>query len=210
MTLEPILSNYNVLAYYVLNSTAADFVGLFFPMLVEKKMNAVVKKIVEYIDKYSIDDIKLYALPQILKIFKVIVNNGFGNIVFSKTNLTFDLKNTLEKEMLAKAIYVRCAAISPEGNKSIWRSCEEMLSMTGLAPITDGVNTYLVEDRQHDEIQQTRRKETSKAGEQQNSFRFHSHVSSEEIATRIITDIRDIYDSCNAGIQTGKKYKELT
>ncbi|GHU13698.1 hypothetical protein FACS189449_09380 [Alphaproteobacteria bacterium] len=162
-------------AYPVLVSDNADLLKFFYPMLAEEKIDKATKEIVKWLDTFSVDDLRSLALKIPLEPFKPVVNAGLGNLVFSNGNV--DIKNTLSKEQLAKAIYVCYSSLILVGTnlENIWEDCEEMLTMTGLAPITDGYNTYLVEDRQNEEIYRTKQQGNLKNDEGRYSqFTFHA------------------------------------
>ncbi|GHT98194.1 hypothetical protein FACS1894126_3380 [Alphaproteobacteria bacterium] len=174
----------------VLDSTNADFAGLFYPMLTEKRMGIVVKEIaVSIFEKCNIETIKsdikgLYEKREakdsdtiddtkdggikddpsehIIDIFKKIVDCGLGNLVFQKEDINLNIAEILTWKMLANAIYVYCSAIC--GDSTVWTDTEEVLTITGLAPITDGYNTFLMEDRQNEEMHRIRQLENLRRG----------------------------------------------
>ncbi|GHT93998.1 hypothetical protein FACS1894122_10150 [Alphaproteobacteria bacterium] len=192
-------------AYSILNSTDVDFIGLFFPMLSNEKIELATDKIVGLMTgKWDIKVIKSHiadgSSKEIMNIFKKVVDCGFGNLVFSKEDLILKKDNCVKIEeiltenMLAKAIYVYCCAIVDGIGKArpIWSNCEEMLTITGLAPTTDGHKMYLIEDRQHEEIHKIRHQENTetydklsdfeKHAELGKHFRYHATFKAEEVA----------------------------
>ncbi|GHU11990.1 hypothetical protein FACS189449_04680 [Alphaproteobacteria bacterium] len=191
-----LLSGCSVPAYSLLNSEEADFVGLFFPTLVEKTMNETVKKIVDCLNELlgnntieSSDLVGKKVERIVPPYFKAIIDNGLGNAVFPKGCTDFSMKQMLDRETLARAIYVLATAICQINENectSPWSNCEEMLTITGLAPITDGENVYLFEDRQNEEIYRIRQcSEKNTLGRRNEQFRFHWDVTEKHINSQL-------------------------
>ncbi|GHT90711.1 hypothetical protein FACS1894122_01690 [Alphaproteobacteria bacterium] len=204
-------------AYPILNSANADFIGLLFPTLTDKKMKLVVDDIARLITSIcDIETIKSHIKDdsEIINIFKKIIDGGFGSMVFSKKDLTikekthFDLKNILTPEMLAKAIYVHTSAFAApnvednfikNSNKAnfTWGDGEEILAMVGLMPMTNSDQTYLLEDRQHDEIRKIRFQEGRKKYVQLcKQYKCHSGIVTEYVFDKIAWTIDVICKEC--------------
>ncbi|GHU16382.1 hypothetical protein FACS189472_01310 [Alphaproteobacteria bacterium] len=119
---------------------------------------------------------------------------------------SLNIGDNLTMQMLARAIYVYYYAI--QTNATMWTDCEEMLTITGLAPITDGNRTYLFEDRQHEEIHKIRHQEnrnwrnfaaldnSEKQAAFRREFRYHAEFSAETVAEGIANMISDICVEC--------------
>ncbi|GHT91615.1 hypothetical protein FACS1894122_04320 [Alphaproteobacteria bacterium] len=205
----------------ILNSNGIDFLGLFFPMLARNEMDIAVEAIGQYIDRTIdktidetsfIDDMKNCMKSKdmgiIRNIFKVIIDCGFGGVFFSKENENLEIKN-VTKDMLAKAIYVYSSAIhhkkSNDGScakdgyvnypyKTIFTDAEEMLTITGLAPITDSsYNTYLIKDEQNEETHKTAHRENSGDEVWGSQFRFHCNLDKAGVANTIMSNINGIF-----------------
>jgi hypothetical protein len=135
-------------------------------------MGPVVRQIENAIDEGALNTLRkgLGVLrpdtEKVWTMFKDIVGYGFANMMYKKQKgYHIDLRQTLDKSMFAKALYIKAFMLEEDRQKkrfqkqTRWLSGEEMITIIGMAPVIANGGLYIVEDRQHQEIFSMRQKE---------------------------------------------------
>ncbi|MDR3285154.1 MAG: hypothetical protein LBS83_00540 [Holosporales bacterium] len=153
--------------FSILNSPNIDFTDLFYPMLVPEKMDPIVDRIKDILEKVNL---KTKEVENILcNIFLYLIENGFASVVFfdkhkQQFEQCFEDYNK-NKKIVAKAIYVYSVASvdtsiyskDKVGRKTILRNAEEQINMFGITPFNINGTYFIIEDRQNDFIWKIRK-----------------------------------------------------
>ncbi|MDR1983121.1 MAG: hypothetical protein LBQ08_05005 [Holosporaceae bacterium] len=199
--------------YNVLNSKEIDFRDKFFPMLRKENMDPVIKKLEPYAKK-AIDIAKNDSAVKnkILKLFQILIDFGFANVIFDKVVTLVDPNQCVPNKImtgknLARALYIRAFALQKfdernfrihDGKKALeelskgetiglmWKDPEEILTIYGAFPLVAIGDFYLImQDKQNQNIYDFR-------GGKEDFYGFHAYNYDEK---RMRDFMRDMLSS---------------
>ncbi|MDR3179698.1 MAG: ankyrin repeat domain-containing protein [Holosporaceae bacterium] len=195
------------MAVYNICNSKHSLLDLFFPVLsANKKMDSIVREIKKKLE--NLDQNADSTKKAIYPIYQKVVQAGFGNLLFKNEEidkLTSD--NLCESERLAKAIYIASSCLKSD-ETLVWTNVTEILTMNGILPLfVDGDKTYMLEDRQNEEVYNIRgEKERSEfqSNEEIKKFRYHSQSEYKNLSAKINTCLNEL---CASSLEPNEDLK---
>lgn len=207
-----------VFNYSMVNSPDINLLEEFFPMLVEKNMNPMLKKIKEYITNHkkrsweNVNEVKINGIP-ISSLIDRVVMNGFGSLLFGseppESAMTYE-KLLNNEDLLPKLIYL-CALNFPAKKNGrggyLWGNSEEKITMRGNNLFWLDGHYFMLEDRQNEHIYEVRKKNESGKIDAGGYYRFHtSKASISKKLNRLLSALFESKPKENQALENEEKW----